>query len=66
MAEPINAIGIVGGGFMGAGIAEVASLAGVAVVVRELPEYLDAARGRLESSLARAVTRGKLGAADRD
>ena len=66
MSEPISAIGIIGGGFMGAGIAEVASLAGVAVVVRELPEYLDAARGRLESSLARAVKRGKLDAADRD
>ncbi len=64
--EPIGSIGVVGGGFMGAGIAEVAAVAGMDVVVRELPEYLDGARQRLESSLDRAVQRGKLDAADRD
>jgi 3-hydroxybutyryl-CoA dehydrogenase len=51
---------------MGAGIAEVASLAGIDVVARELPEYLDGARQRLEGSLGRAVKRGKLDAAGRD
>jgi 3-hydroxybutyryl-CoA dehydrogenase len=66
MSEPVGSIGIVGGGFMGGGIAEVASLAGIDVVMRELPEYLDGARQRLESSLARAVKRGKLDSADRD
>ena len=66
MTEPISSVGVVGGGFMGAGIAEVAALAGLAVVVRELPEYLDGARQRLEGSLDRVVTRGKLDAADRD
>jgi 3-hydroxybutyryl-CoA dehydrogenase len=64
--EPISSVGVVGGGFMGAGIAEVAALAGLTVVVRELPEYLDGARARLERSLGRAVTRGKLDAGDRD
>jgi 3-hydroxybutyryl-CoA dehydrogenase len=66
MSEPIGSIGVVGGGFMGGGIAEVASLAGIDVVMRELPEYLDGARQRLDSSLARAVKRGKLDAAERD
>jgi 3-hydroxybutyryl-CoA dehydrogenase len=68
MSEPIGSIGVVGGGFMGAGIAEVASVAGmsVVVVVRELPESLDGARQRLESSMDRVVHRGKLDAADRD
>jgi 3-hydroxybutyryl-CoA dehydrogenase len=66
MSEPIGSIGVVGGGFMGAGIAEVASVAGMHVVVRELPEYLDGARQRLESSMDRVVQRGKLDAADRD
>ncbi len=66
MSEAIGSIGVVGGGFMGAGIAEVAAVAGMDVVVRELPEYLDGARQRLESSMDRAVQRGKLDAADRD
>jgi 3-hydroxybutyryl-CoA dehydrogenase len=65
-AKPIKSLAIVGGGFMGAGIAESAALAGIPVVLRELPEYLDAARRRLESSLDRAVKRGKRDAADRD
>ena len=51
---------------MGAGIAETAAVAGFPVLVRELPEYLDAARRRLDASLARRVDRGKLDAADRD
>jgi 3-hydroxybutyryl-CoA dehydrogenase len=63
---PITSVAIVGGGFMGAGIAECAALAGIPVVVYELPEYLDAARQRLEGSLERAVKRGKCAAADRD
>jgi 3-hydroxybutyryl-CoA dehydrogenase len=65
-SKPIASVGIVGGGFMGAGIAECASLAGIPVVVRELPEFLDATRQRLEGSLDRAVKRGKRDASDRD
>jgi 3-hydroxybutyryl-CoA dehydrogenase len=64
--KPIASVGIVGGGFMGAGIAEAASLAGIPVVLRELPEFLEAARGRLEGSLDRAVKRGKRDAEARD
>jgi len=66
MSNPITSVAVVGGGFMGAGIAETAAVAGFPVVVRELPEYLDGARQRLEDSLGRAVKRGKLDAADRD
>jgi 3-hydroxybutyryl-CoA dehydrogenase len=51
---------------MGAGIAETAAFAGIEVVVRELPEYLDSTRERLETSLDRAVKRGKCDAVDRD
>jgi 3-hydroxybutyryl-CoA dehydrogenase len=65
-SKPIRSLGIVGGGFMGAGIAESAALAGIPVVLRELPDYLDGARRRLESSLDRAVKRGKRDAAARD
>jgi 3-hydroxybutyryl-CoA dehydrogenase len=51
---------------MGAGIAETAAFAQIPVVVRELPEYLDAAQQRLKTSLERAVKRGKRDPADRD
>ena len=51
---------------MGAGIAESAALAGFDVVLRELPEFLDGPRRRLEGSLDRAVKRGKRDGADRD
>jgi 3-hydroxybutyryl-CoA dehydrogenase len=66
MSKPITSLAIVGGGFMGAGIAESAAVTGMPVVLHELPEYLDAARQRLENSLDRAVKRGKCDAADRD
>jgi 3-hydroxybutyryl-CoA dehydrogenase len=51
---------------MGAGIAESASLAGLPVLIRELPEYLAAARTRLEKSMDSAVKRGKLDSDKRD
>ena len=60
-------VGIVGAGIMGAGIAEVAARAGCDVLVREVTAELAAAgRDRVAASLERAVSRGKLPAADRD
>jgi 3-hydroxybutyryl-CoA dehydrogenase len=54
-------IGVVGGGFMGSGIAEVAAAAEIDVTVFE-PEQapLDRSRSSLGSSVAKAVARGKL------
>jgi 3-hydroxybutyryl-CoA dehydrogenase len=54
-------IGVVGAGFMGSGIAESAARAGVAVKLYE-PEAapLEHSRSSIESSVARAVKRGKL------
>ena len=66
MAKNIESVAVLGGGFMGAGIAESASVAGLPVVIRELPEYLAAARIRLEKSMDSAVKRGKLDADKRD
>ena len=63
----ITRVGIVGGGQMGAGIAEVCAKAGVDVVVLEISEDLaKAARARVVKSLGKAVECGKLEAADRD
>ena len=52
---------MIGGGLMGSGIAEVTAAAELSVVVREVDEEAArAARGRVEESLARAVTRTKV------
>jgi 3-hydroxybutyryl-CoA dehydrogenase len=57
-------IGVVGCGLMGAGIAEVSARAGLDVVVAESsPAAVDAGRARLEKSLKRAESRGKVASA---
>jgi 3-hydroxybutyryl-CoA dehydrogenase len=66
MSQTIESVAILGGGFMGTGIAESASLAGFPVLVRELPEFAAASRNRLEKSLDSAVDRGKLEPGKRD
>jgi 3-hydroxybutyryl-CoA dehydrogenase len=57
----ITRIGVVGAGFMGSGIAESAAAAGIEATVYE-PEEAPLRRSRmaLETSVARAVERGKL------
>ncbi|MGI8575451.1 MAG: 3-hydroxybutyryl-CoA dehydrogenase [Egibacteraceae bacterium] len=60
-------IGVVGGGQMGAGIAEVCLRHGLEVVVREIDEpTAERARQRIEGSLEKGVSRGKLSADERD
>lgn len=60
-------IGVVGGGQMGAGIAEVAARNGCDVVIVEVDdERAQATRERIAASLARGVERGKLSAEDAD
>ena len=59
----MNNVGVVGGGLMGSGIAEVNARAGLDVVVVESSEdAATAALARLEKSLQRAAAKGKLGA----
>lgn len=61
MSETIERIGVVGGGLMGAGIAEVAARTGHDVVVRERDaETAGVALAKIEASLARGVRAGKL------
>jgi 3-hydroxybutyryl-CoA dehydrogenase len=63
----ISKVGILGAGLMGSGIAEICAKSGYETLVREVSEEL-ARKGvsRIEGSLARAVDKGKLTAADRD
>lgn len=54
-------IGVIGGGLMGSGIAEVTARAGLDTVVVEVgQEAADAARERIGASLERARSRGKI------
>jgi 3-hydroxybutyryl-CoA dehydrogenase len=63
----IERVGVVGGGQMGSGIAEVSAKAGANVIVFEPTEELaEAARKRLTGSLERAASKGKLTEDDRD
>ena len=63
----IETAGVVGLGTMGAGIAEVFGRAGLAVVAVEVDDELAAAgRARVESSLQRAVDRGRLDGPERE
>jgi 3-hydroxybutyryl-CoA dehydrogenase len=60
-------IGVIGGGLMGSGIAEVCARAGSEVVVHEInAAAAEAGLGRIQKSLARAVERGKLEEVERD
>ncbi|MFJ5059305.1 3-hydroxybutyryl-CoA dehydrogenase [Streptomyces nigra] len=61
MSAVIGRVGVVGGGRMGAGIAEVCARAGLDTVVCEVDAVAArAARDRIAGSLDRAVRRGKL------
>ena len=63
----IDKLGVVGGGQMGAGIAEVAAKAGTDVLVMEVDASLaEASLARITRSLDKAVERGKLDSNDRD
>ncbi|HVP02276.1 MAG TPA: 3-hydroxybutyryl-CoA dehydrogenase [Solirubrobacteraceae bacterium] len=61
----IDTVGVVGAGFMGSGIAEAAARAGLAVHLYEPGAGpLEGSRMRIEASVARAVSGGKLSEAE--
>jgi 3-hydroxybutyryl-CoA dehydrogenase len=63
----IERVGVIGGGLMGSGIAEVCARAGSQVVVHEIDAATaETAMQRINGSLGRAVDRGKLTAEERD
>jgi 3-hydroxybutyryl-CoA dehydrogenase len=60
-ASGIDTVAIVGGGFMGTGIAEAVAVSGLPVVVRDVDEAsIERGRARIESSLAESVRGAKL------
>ena len=62
-ARAIESVAVVGGGFMGSGIAETVAVAGLPVVVRDVDdEQLGSTRARIEASLDRALERDKIDA----
>ena len=63
----IEKVGVVGGGIMGSGIAEVAARSGCDVLLCEVSEAAaESAAARIAKSLARAEKSGKLSAAERE
>lgn len=63
----IERVGVVGAGQMGSGIAEVSAKAGADVLVYDTDErFTTAGRDRITASFDRAVSKGKLGADERD
>ena len=65
--QDVRHVGVVGCGLMGAGITEVVARVGIEVTVLEpTQELLEAGRGRIATSTARAVERGRLSEADRE
>lgn len=63
----IRKVGVLGGGLMGSGIAQVSAMAGFDTVVREISEPLMAkSRSGIEKVLARGIERGKVTTGQRD
>ncbi|MFO0928532.1 MAG: enoyl-CoA hydratase-related protein [Gemmataceae bacterium] len=60
-ARPVRTVGVVGGGVMGAGIAQLAALAGCAVTIQEVSDTaLSAALARVDGLFQKAVARRRL------
>ena len=63
----IRKVGVLGGGLMGSGIAQVAAQAGFDTVVREVSDAVcQRARGSIEKTLNKGIEKGKVTAEQRD
>jgi 3-hydroxybutyryl-CoA dehydrogenase len=63
----ITTVGVVGGGLMGSGIAQVAAQAGFTTILREVSDALAGrAHASIEKTLAKGIERGKVTAEERD
>ena len=65
--KAVEKVGVLGGGLMGSGIAQVSAAAGFPTTVREVSDALCAkSRQSIEKSLAKGIERGKTTEAERD
>src|SRR5882762_4688772 len=65
--KEIKKVGVLGGGLMGSGIAQVSAAAGFPTTVREVSDALCAkSRQSIEKSLAKGIEHGKTTEAERD
>jgi len=65
--KKIEKVGVLGGGLMGSGIAQVSAAAGLPTTVREVSEALGTkSRQSIEKTLAKGIERGKVTEAERD
>ncbi len=65
--KKIQKVGVLGGGLMGSGIAQVSAAAGFPTTVREVSTVLcDKSRQSIEKTLAKGIERGKVTEAERD
>src|SRR5207248_5045158 len=65
--KKIEKVGVLGGGLMGSGIAQVSAAAGFPTTVREVDDALAAkSRQSVEKTLAKGIERGKVTEAERD
>ena len=66
-AKPVKKIGVLGAGFMGAGVAYVSALAGIEVVLIDRdPETAEKGKAHSQKLMTDQVNRGRATAADRD
>ena len=64
---PIQHVGVLGGGLMGSGIAQVCAMAGCRTIVREVSESLsEKSRANIDKSLAKAVKNEKITSEQRE
>ncbi len=64
---PIARVGVLGGGLMGSGIAQVAAQSGFATVLREVSDTVcQRARGGIEKTLNKGIEKGKVTTTQRD
>lgn len=65
--KEIAKVGVLGGGLMGSGIAQVAAMAGFETIVREISDPLiQKSRSGIGKTLARGIEKGKVTEAERD
>ncbi|HXV17258.1 MAG TPA: 3-hydroxybutyryl-CoA dehydrogenase, partial [Gemmatimonadaceae bacterium] len=65
--KEIRKVGVLGGGLMGSGIAQVSAMAGFDTIVREVSDAIGAkSRAGIEKVLAKGIERGKVTAEQRD